>query len=232
MAALAFPLAKPTRSDQVVRTIPLPNGATRQRHFDLLGRLLCDEEPDGNQLHYQYEDRFHNGGSLHSIQQQAGAAIRYVMDRDQHQLRACLGPVETTIQFGPNGSPEQSSTSIDGHSWNVCYRWDEEGRITAILISQAATWLHIDYQEDDSVTLSSGEHEYCRAWRDQATRQTILDFANGAWTREDLAVGAQLRVSQVTTGTANEDVAVTTKFAYATDGRISRVDDRYAQYDP
>lgn len=227
MAAQASPWVDHPRADEVVRMIPLPNGATHRRRYDLLGRLLCDEEPDGNQLHYQYDA----AGYLRRIQQKAGAAVDYVMDSERRQLRTHLGQVEMIVQFGEDGSLEQSITSINGQRWTVEYHWDDEGRPAAIRYPQAADWLVIERQADDLLSLSSAGHEYCRAWRDTAARATVIDFANGAWTREELTTGAPLRVGRVTTGASSGQLASDNRFSYTPAGRLASVGDYGAGYD-
>lgn len=231
-AAKAQHRADAPRLDEVVRRVPLPNGRARQRHYDLLGRVTYEKDPDGRRVRYRY----HSTGRLAEIRQEAGPpveqpSVTYEMDEARRELVARFGPVTTAMRLASDGSVAESRTTIDGHCWTVGYRWDEAGRLSGLRYPQAAGWLALRHEADDGLALAAGAHEYCRLWREAATQRTYLDFANGAWTCEETEIGRARRVGRVTCGTASQAAVVDVGLAYDERGRLARVGAYRAAYD-
>src|SRR5215208_6911565 len=155
------------RPDQTVKDVPLACGGTRRERYDLLGRLLWQEEPDGSWLRFRYG----LGGELTSVEHSSGERVDYESDAEGREWRARTARAETVIRFDADGLPRETLLRLDGHEWAVGYERDARGGVAAIRYPQGLDWTRLDWEEGAGakrLTFSCGPAEYCRVASDAA----------------------------------------------------------------
>jgi YD repeat-containing protein len=181
------------RPDQVIKDIPLAGGGTRRERYDLLGRLLWQEEPDGSWLRFRYD----LDGQLASIEHSSGERVEYESDSEGREWRARTARTETIIRLSANGLPCETVLRLDGHEWLVQYKRDAQNRVIAIRYPQSPAWTRLDWSgttDTKRLTFSCGPEEYCRLASDSAAGVSTVSYANGTRTREEFdAVSMSLR---------------------------------------
>ena len=98
------------RADEIVEDVTLANGSVRRQRFDLVGRLLRQDEPDATWL------RFHYGldANLECVEHSSGESVEYEVDATAHTWRARTARAETLIYLDRDGLPERLVQRVDG----------------------------------------------------------------------------------------------------------------------
>lgn len=218
--------AKP-RADEVIRLIPLANGAQRRERYDLLGRLTSQDEPDGAWLRYRYDAK----GRLQSVVHSSGERADYEFDERANTWTARTADTTTTFRLSPDGLPLEVLLRIEGQDFSARYRYDSRRQVAACLYPQGDDWLEVVREDEDTLRLACGAQEYCRVTNDREERATTLDFVNGARTVEALSADKLRQVERVTISDGEARVAVSVPLRYDDEGRLCSAAGARFEYD-
>jgi RHS repeat-associated protein len=125
------------RPDLVVEERRLPNGAVIRVYRDLLGRVRREERPDGTWVRFLYR----LDGGMEGALASSGERIDYSETAaPSRTLAASTARSHTEIRLGEGGLPVGLRQRVDGHTWEVRYERDVQGRVVRMLAPGASEW--------------------------------------------------------------------------------------------
>lgn len=219
-----LPFAAP-RADHVVRTCALANGAERREHYDLSGRLVLQEEPDGTWLRCRYDAE----GNLSAVEHSSGEEVDYRIDHSKrgYTLHALTDRTETVIGFDESGQPVEVVQRVDGREWVTRFRRDAGGRVTGLLYPQAADWTQIGAE------VACGTSVYANIRAQESSDTTEIAFATGATSIEtiDHTTGKQATLRHIAHADRDGRVGIDLDYSVDADGRLASAGEQSFEYD-
>ena len=218
---------RPPRNDELVREVPLAGGGTRRERFDLLERLILQEDPDGGWLRFSYTP----DGRPRRVEHSSGEWVEYDYDPCQRTVRARTARTETILWLTEDGAPRTLVSRVDGREWRVGYRRDEWGRVAALCYPGSDEWTRFERTADGGLTVSQGDRRYLQV-EPRADRSGLtIELESGVRIEEELLAGPPPRLARVAAHGASGGREAEVVLEYDAAGRLSRAGEQRFDYD-